>query len=362
MPELIAGAGLSLFRTTSPNDVRVDLNATPTGFFYEEDGADIGRLAGRFFVGDAIENLGTNIGSQPDWLTTFFIAHGRDHGFQHVAQLAVLGQTGAYNAVVGAARTNALTINGNATGILGVAISDNATHTTSAYAGYFEAYRASGTLGGAYGIEIDTINLGALVSIDPFAEPAGQTIGLQIAAGAEYAGTSDASAAINIRNNGARFERGIVIGNDALTGCNGTTGTAPAIEMVKGHFLRWFGPGNVATSQVISNASTFANSATLVLSEGVLDVFNSSSGKIVFRIFNLGGSNVNYAQALPSVAGSAVGLGAQGDDTNIDLALIPKGTGNLKFGTFTSNADAAITGYVTIKDSGGTTRKLATIA
>jgi hypothetical protein len=42
--------------------------------------------------------------------------------------------------------------------------------------------------------------------------------------------------------------------------------------------------------------------------------------------------------------------------------LTPKGTGNVRFGTFTVNADTAITGYITIKDAGGTTRKLATIA
>jgi hypothetical protein len=35
--------------------------------------------------------------------------------------------------------------------------------------------------------------------------------------------------------------------------------------------------------------------------------------------------------------------------------------GTLRFGTHTVNADAAITGYITITDAGGTTRKLAVI-
>lgn len=48
--------------------------------------------------------------------------------------------------------------------------------------------------------------------------------------------------------------------------------------------------------------------------------------------------------------------------TNTDLRLAGAGTGVLSFGTWTSNGDAAVNGYVTIKDSGGTTRKLATIA
>jgi hypothetical protein len=55
-------------------------------------------------------------------------------------------------------------------------------------------------------------------------------------------------------------------------------------------------------------------------------------------------------------------MSAAGSDTNIDIALTPKGTGVLRFGTLTANADAPITGYITIKDSSGTTRKLAIIA
>lgn len=52
--------------------------------------------------------------------------------------------------------------------------------------------------------------------------------------------------------------------------------------------------------------------------------------------------------------------GASGD---IDLRLLSKGTnGRVKYGTFTANADAPITGYVEIKTDDGTVRKLAVIA
>jgi hypothetical protein len=49
------------------------------------------------------------------------------------------------------------------------------------------------------------------------------------------------------------------------------------------------------------------------------------------------------------------------DSSNV-LVLNGGNSGSVKFGTFTSNADAAVNGYVTIIDSSGTTRKLATIA
>jgi hypothetical protein len=69
----------------------------------------------------------------------------------------------------------------------------------------------------------------------------------------------------------------------------------------------------------------------------------------------------NYLRATGGATGFGPVLSAQGSDTNIDLTLTPKGTGNVQFGTHTATADTAISGYITIKDSGGTVRKLAVI-
>lgn len=61
--------------------------------------------------------------------------------------------------------------------------------------------------------------------------------------------------------------------------------------------------------------------------------------------------------------GTSPVLEARGaNDSNVDIRLVPKGTGLVRFGSFTSSGDVAVNGYVSIKDSGGTTRKLATIA
>jgi len=66
------------------------------------------------------------------------------------------------------------------------------------------------------------------------------------------------------------------------------------------------------------------------------------------------------------VAGFNVDSGDGGfwPDVSSDAQVrrMPKGTGTVSFGTWTSNADAAVNGYVTITDSSGNTRKLATIA
>jgi len=71
---------------------------------------------------------------------------------------------------------------------------------------------------------------------------------------------------------------------------------------------------------------------------------------------------VNWLSVAGSISGSAVAINPAGADASIDLQLTPKGIGNIRFGTLTTNADAPVTGYITIKDSGGTVRKLAVIA
>jgi hypothetical protein len=55
-------------------------------------------------------------------------------------------------------------------------------------------------------------------------------------------------------------------------------------------------------------------------------------------------------------------IGTAGAGANIDLRLLPKGSGYLRFGAFTSSGDVAINGYVSIRSDDGTVRKLATIA
>jgi hypothetical protein len=84
--------------------------------------------------------------------------------------------------------------------------------------------------------------------------------------------------------------------------------------------------------------------------------FNTNSTDQQFRITHTG-SAVNYVQVTGNIAGSSPRVLAEGSDTDIDLTLTPKGAGNVRFGTYTAGV-LTPTGYITIKDSGGTTRRL----
>ena len=101
-------------------------------------------------------------------------------------------------------------------------------------------------------------------------------------------------------------------------------------------------------------------------SNTALAVFQVTTGNFSFQSTTAGAtqfyiahtaSAVNYLQITGAVTTGSPILSAQGSDTNIDLALTPKGTGVLRFGTYTAGI-LAQTGYITIKDAGGTTRNL----
>jgi hypothetical protein len=74
-------------------------------------------------------------------------------------------------------------------------------------------------------------------------------------------------------------------------------------------------------------------------------------------------SAVNYIDFVPSATGSAVAMRALGTDTIVDIALLPKSaSGRLRFGTHAAIGALTVTGYIEVKDSGGTARKLAVVS
>ncbi len=114
--------------------------------------------------------------------------------------------------------------------------------------------------------------------------------------------------------------------------------------------------GATNVSPVISAQGSDTNISLNLSSKGT-GVVNSNPA------MNIGRGAFNWMQIAGGAAtGNAPSINALGTDTNIDLALTPKGTGRLRFGTHTANADAPITGYIEILDSSGTIRKLAVIS
>ena len=95
----------------------------------------------------------------------------------------------------------------------------------------------------------------------------------------------------------------------------------------------------------------------------VLALRNSTNAQTLRGYFSYTDAS-NYARWALNTASGVVELAAEtagsGAD-DIDVVLTPAGTGNVRFGTYGAEV-ALVAGYVTIKDAGGTTRKLAVIA
>lgn len=74
------------------------------------------------------------------------------------------------------------------------------------------------------------------------------------------------------------------------------------------------------------------------------------------RVLN-GGSSVNCLQIAGAASGGVPTLSAQGATADLDIGVTPKGTGHVRFGTHTATS-LSPTGYIEIKDAGGTVRRL----
>jgi hypothetical protein len=114
----------------------------------------------------------------------------------------------------------------------------------------------------------------------------------------------------------------------------------------------------------ISAQGSDNNPGLLYITKGIGEhrfASNASGANIQFRIPHTA-SAVNYGTVTGAAAGASPKFSVAGSDTNIDLTLTPKGTGNVKFGTYTASMALTVQGYIEIKDSGGTVRKLAVIA
>jgi hypothetical protein len=83
------------------------------------------------------------------------------------------------------------------------------------------------------------------------------------------------------------------------------------------------------------------------------------------RIYSTYTDASNYERGALNAGADYIELAAEtagtGDD-NLDVRLTPAGTGAVRFGSHSAIAAETVTGYITIKDSGGTTRKIAVVS
>jgi hypothetical protein len=166
----------------------------------------------------------------------------------------------------------------------------------------------------------------------------------------------NANSNINIAANGTGNIR-LVTSGGALTEQLRVAHTTSAVNFVQ---VTGAATGNLPT---VTAQGSDTNVGLILSSKGAFNVGLRTGTNTVtqFEAAHVA-SAVNFLQARGAIAGAAPSFTAAGSDTNIDLALTPKGTGNVRFGTYTASMALTVQGFIEVKDSGGTIRKLAVIA
>lgn len=122
--------------------------------------------------------------------------------------------------------------------------------------------------------------------------------------------------------------------------------------------------GMSGTNPLIRPVGSLGTAGLQLSSQGTgsIQFFTASGATEQVRVVHTA-SAVNRIHLTGGTAGNPPAIASTGADTDVDLRLQTQGAGGVvRFGTLTATADAPVTGYITIKDSTGTLRKLAVIA
>lgn len=355
--------------------IRTGAAATGVGYTNASGGtARIHRWNDRLMVGDATLYNGRNTsGGDGGWLFSDGEGATKMSYLLLNAGIAAVGtafvdSSTDYNfpyGVVGAVRLNGASA-GSCIGVAGYGKNDGTGALNVAWGGYFEGKTSNATGPIAYGLEVEAVNnSGTDMASAPgvFATGLSGVLGIGIGSGGGVQVNPNAkvaSAAIMTIDNPSSFKAGIVLTSDSLYP-DGGVGTAErhALLIPKNSTIEWHYDNNARGFYIKGNVSDSAHAQSIITNDTGLTWFiGSATG---FHLDYIA-SSVNYLHIAPSATLFPVVIQATGTDTNIDLRLITKGTGVLRYGTHTALGAETVTGYITIKDNGGTVRKIAVVS
>lgn len=360
--------GVAIFRGLGGGVVANANQTTKTNFWLDiADGygdPSVWRMRERVFVGDATLFPGTRANATGAWLSSATGANWiiRDSQLGVMQSRGCIALSGMSRASDGDDLVSCAPI-----GVAGGVINNTTLNSRGAWAFYAEVQHEPGGTGcSTFGMEMGVKNKGANVIGTPYALGGG-AIGLWLAGGSDntYGGASvnPSNAAMVVVKNSNTFNKGIIFSKDALTGSDGTTGAAVAIEMARGHSIRWLQTGSLAGAQIRSDVDISGRDVSLVFLNNLLSFFGGGGTNLFFARHDLAASigSVNYVSVGNAPVGGTPFFAVEGTDTDVDLWLKPKGVGVVRFGTKTF-ASVTPDGYITIKDSAGNTVKLVTAA
>lgn len=242
---------------------------------------------------------------------------------------------------------------------------------------YLDVVRMSGA-GTTWGGEFQIVNKGPSPTAGdgaPGTTPKGRfvtgaTRALTLGSGADptvHATAYPIDVALYIAPNGSTFWNGITFGPDSLEAW--ADGKRRAMNMESnGTRISWWSAGASAGNpyeqfSIEANVTGAAENRQSMIANDNGITFNNDAGHPYFFINNGPDTQeVNFISIASAETGDPARIYAGGIDTNSDILLQPAGTGVMRFGTHTTIGAETLSGYITIKDAGGTTRKIGVIS
>jgi len=234
---------------------------------------------------------------------------------------------------------------GSSIAVAGVARAKLALGATRSF--YGDVTRESGA-GAVFGLEVAGTNRGSDISGNSYSTLSSGVFGLHLTMqqGVGYTvgdantpvtpGSAPGTFAINIAagsggsfqawNGGIRFTAG------SLTGCDGTTGTAQALQLAKGHEINWMAGTTIQGAKIRSDITASAGfDVSQIFEPGVVS-FYGTTGKRMFRSQHAA-SGVNNVNIQNAASAFYPVLRAEGDDAIVGMFFCSKSTGRFSFYT-----------------------------
>lgn len=143
-------------------------------------------------------------------------------------------------------------------------------------------------------------------------------------------------------------------------------GRADALQglLISGNFggnnANWWSSGGLNISTI--GTITFNNDLIIARDAANTLAMRNGAAAQELRIYGSYTSAAVYDRLALKSSTTVATVAAETDSGDMDLALTPAGAGNVRFGTHAAIAAETLSGYITIKDAGGTPRKIAVIS
>lgn len=326
------------------------------------NGGNIGRHPDRHFFGMAADQFaGDSLAA--DGGNCWFSNSANGPAYLGINAQVLCVSYGKY-AIAGASRaSDSVTNDSMGGGFFAWADSAN----SHAWAGYFEAQITGGKQG--WGQEIAVKNAsGVAHKTTPYTVDQGGGIGTQYSGGADNAvgpaANAPSDAAIVVVANAQPWQSARVVKAGALVGSDGSataTGQGWADRFARTYGIRWDAPlDGFLGASINSFVTSSLFSTSLRFSDNQIQLIGPGGVSVASFLHQSGGCN--FLQFYDAPTGSGPLIFAAGVDANIDIPIVPKGAGRVRFGALQSVSDTPISGYIEIKDAGGVVRKLAVIS